>query len=44
MSKIVSADDCAIGTGVYTATGTCMGDSDEVPDDTLFVVSYAFAI
>ena len=44
VSKIVSADDCAIGTGVYTATGTCMGDSDEVPDDTLFVVSYAFAI
>ena len=45
VSKIVAADDCAdSNAAVYDASGACIGDKDDVADDTLFVVSYAFAI
>ncbi|MQX53159.1 TorF family putative porin [Alcanivorax sediminis] len=45
VSKVVDADDCAINlTDALDADGNCVGDSDDVDDDTLFVVSYSFAI
>ena len=45
VSKVISADDCAINNvGMYDAAGECVGDKDDVDDDTLFVVSYSFAI
>ncbi|MCK0153235.1 TorF family putative porin [Alcanivorax sp. S6407] len=48
VSKIVAADDCALNNGDFYdgVTDVCdpEADSDDIDDDTLFVVSYSFAI
>ncbi|WP_421721983.1 TorF family putative porin [Alloalcanivorax xenomutans] len=46
VSKVISADDCAINNNddALFMNGECVGDKDDVDDDLLFVVSYAFEI